>query len=350
MSAQLGAIHVGSPLGLEWVQTIHFHNFEGLPRTGEGVDSPEFTCFGEKMKLVLYPSGHDSTDRATEVAVKRLTQSKIVVYIRITAKRTKEKGGDCVIARFNARNERDCSVNSSGTPFFYVRNHVSAMLTNGTLVLEVLVSLGSRYIHYMEAVKQQNLSSKCNMRKMFLSQNHADVAFKVGDEIFPAHMAILECVAPELAELCESYSTTNPMPIDDVEPGIFKAMLGFVYGMDIDVDWKDQASYLFDPSKNKESILRVSGKYGMVSMKEEAEIGYLRFLELKVDNAIEHLLFADCLNLTYVKNAVIDFIVENSEKVFESPAYVHITESNALICEIMLGLSKKLAGKKRKSY
>jgi hypothetical protein len=126
--------------------------------------------------------------------------------------------------------------------------------------------------------------------------------------------------------------------------------LGFVYGMDIDVDWKDQASYLFDPSKNKESILRVSGKYGMVSMKEEAEIGYLRFLELKVDNAIEHLLFADCQNLTYVKNAVIDFIVENSEKVFESPAYVHITESNALICEIMLGLSKKLAGKKRKSY
>ena len=42
---------------------------------------------------------------------------------------------------------------------------------------------------------------------------------------------------PELAELAEPYHTTNPIPIEDVEPDIFDTMLKHVYGKDIDVPY-----------------------------------------------------------------------------------------------------------------
>jgi hypothetical protein len=41
---------------------IHFHDFENLPHaSGESVESPEFTCAGEKWKLVLYPGGRETS-------------------------------------------------------------------------------------------------------------------------------------------------------------------------------------------------------------------------------------------------------------------------------------------------
>jgi speckle-type POZ protein len=113
----------------------------------------------------------------------------------------------------------------------------------------------------------------------------ADVLFKVKDQVFPAHRVILKFRAPELAELCETSDRTKPMPVEDVEPDVFKAMLGFVYGIDIDeAEWKSQAEYLLDPTKQSESILRAACKYGISSLKSEAEIWFIRVLKLEADN------------------------------------------------------------------
>lgn len=45
--------------------------------------------------------------------------------------------------------------------------------------------------------------------------------------------AILECFAPELAELSESFDKHHPMPIEDVDPQTFQLMLGHVYDKSI---------------------------------------------------------------------------------------------------------------------
>jgi hypothetical protein len=54
--------------------------------------------------------------------------------------------------------------------------------------------------------------------------------------------------------------------------------------------------------------------------------------------------------LPHVKNAAIDYIVQNSEDVFSSRSYRLFTESNSLMSEVMLALYTKLSGKKRKCY
>lgn len=37
-------------------------------------------------------------------------------------------------------------------------------------------------------------------------------------EIIHSHRLIINCQKPDLSELCETYSDTNPMPIEDVDP------------------------------------------------------------------------------------------------------------------------------------
>jgi speckle-type POZ protein len=187
------------------------------------------------------------------------------------------------------------------------------------------------------------------MVSLFQSNDYADVSFEVKGQVFLAHKAILKCKAPDLAELCETYGTTNPMPIEDVEPRIFKDMLGFVYGVDIDAaEWKSQLGYLLDPTKQSKSILRAACKYGISSLKSEAEIWYLKLLKLEVDRVIDNLLFADANNLPYVKEAAMDFIVINSEDVFASNSFQYLQESKPLLCEVLFALSRRLSGKKRK--
>lgn len=96
---------------------------------------------------------------------------------------------------------------------------------------------------------------------MFLDGDNSDVAFNVKGQIFPAHKVILKCHASDLFELCEANDIENPMPIDDVELEVFQVKR---------FKWKAQTTYLLDPSKHRQSILRAAGKYGMTSLRETA--------------------------------------------------------------------------------
>jgi hypothetical protein len=180
----------------------------------------------------------------------------------------------------------------------------------------------------------------------------SDVAFKVIDHIFPAHCIciILKCFAPHLAELVETYDTTNPMPIEDVDPDTFKIILGVVYGASVTVEeWKAQSKYLIDPSTRGKSILFAAHKYGIISLRIEAEEWYLKFTRLAADNVIDNLLYADGNHFCLIKKAAMDFIVENSDEVVSSKHYKNLLQSPSLLSDVVMALSKKLsADKKRK--
>ena len=215
------------------------------------------------------------------------------------------------------------------------------VLKNGTLCLEVYIKVDPQY--RLAEVKSQPTYDNENMLQVFLNNDHADVAFKVGREIFPAHRVILKCQAPDLAELCETFDTTNPMPVDDVEPDIFRFMLSIVYGKKVDKDeWKTRAS-------NLQSILRAAGKYGFSSLKSVAEAWYMKILKLEVDNVIDELLYADANNLLVVKRAVMDFITDNAEEVIATESFQLLSESPQLMKEVMKSMANHISTlKKRK--
>ena len=69
--------------------------------------------------------------------------------------------------------------------------------------------------------------------------------------------------------------------------------------------------------ENSKKIIDACDKYGVVHLKLEAEACYVNSTTISVDNMIDNLLYADSKNCALLKEAVIDFVVENSKDVLK---------------------------------
>eukprot|EP00956_Cyclotella_meneghiniana_P035239 scaffold112864_cov83-Cyclotella_meneghiniana.AAC.2 len=349
-----GAVHVGIPpaeFSLEDIQIVHFHDFLDLTKTkNEAVYSPEFSCAGHKWMLKVYPGGEsESEDKMIAVYLISMSPSKVAASFAIKIKKGSGHNLDQSRGEFGDYDNFTKYV-SWGWPDYISRDDISwysdRILQNGTLTFEVRIRPHSNY--YCNSDTRQSRPSD-EILKQFLNREDADLAFKVGADIFPAHRIIIRCFAPELAELSETFDIDNPMPIDDVEPSTFKDMLSTVYGARIDAEtWKRNSPYLLDPAFCEKSILRAANKYGFSSLRAGAEAWYMKFLELEVNNVIDNLLHADGNNMKSLKKAAMTFIVENSEEVITSESYKYLAKSPDLLSEVVFALSKKLSTTKKR--
>jgi hypothetical protein len=156
--------------------------------------------------------------------------------------------------------------------------------------------------------------------RMFMDENSSDVKFVVGEnlqsdtdaaappQIFHSHRFILEECAPALADLCETNENCDGghaiVPIDGINPEVFHRLLYHVYGGKI-TDWTGCAKDMID----------VAEKFNLAQLKLEAEDAYAISADITVDNLLYHILYADTRNCTALKDAVIDFILDNEEEV-----------------------------------
>ena len=100
----------------------------------------------------------------------------------------------------------------------------------------------------------------------------------------------------------------NVVPITNVKPDIFRHVLYYVYGGNVsDEELKANAKDLID----------AADKFGIVSLKLEAEACYVKSITISVHNLMDNLLYADSKNCALLKEAVIDFMVENGQGVLE---------------------------------
>jgi len=166
------------------------------------------------------------------------------------------------------------------------------------------------------------------MHKTFLDEKSADVVFEVSgsDEVrsvgnkrakkcptvFHAHRFILQECASTLADLCTRVDLT-PVPITDVKPDIFRHVLYYVYGGKLtDEDFL---------KTNAKEILDAADKYGVANLKLEAEECYVRSTVITLDNVMDNILYADSKNCPLLKEATMDFIVENREEAIEKLSF-----------------------------
>ncbi|KAL7548116.1 hypothetical protein ACHAWF_011407 [Thalassiosira exigua] len=167
----------------------------------------------------------------------------------------------------------------------------------------------------------QNPLSRRILNK-FMDEVSADVVFEIsrGDisgnpwkkrakaspTTFHAHRFILRECSPVLAELCNSEEGLTPIPLDNVKPDIFVHLLFYAYGGKVDdADLEEKAKDIID----------AADKFGVVDLKLEAEACYVRKTEIDVENMLENLLYAESRNCALLKEAVMDFIVENGDEV-----------------------------------
>jgi hypothetical protein len=141
--------------------------------------------------------------------------------------------------------------------------------------------------------------------------------------------------------MCEAFSKTTPMPINDVEPAVFETMLATFHGKYIAPEiWK----------ANSEALLKASGKYGFSKVKSEAEVWYTSSLHLTVENVIDEFLKADGNNFACVREATLKFIAKHGEEVTSTDSFARLHESLPLMKEVMAAVAQNSKKRKRNDY
>ena len=308
---------------------VHFHGFSDLDSTkGTGIDSNPFDCFNHKWSVKLCPGGaFTAEDGMVSVFLKHLSKNEVTVYFNMMIR---DSEGN-IIKETTSTSSKTFVTETRGLGWsdFIERSVLlkPVNLSNGTLTIEVQMKLD-------ESKSQLNFVPKNpfanNMLKLLLDEDTADVLFGVSGEQFHAHRVVLKAGAPELARLCEDTDETTPVIIPDVEPKVFKMLLKYVYGGEVEADWKTDAKKYLD----------AADKYGIIGLKVEAEALYVTYHNFTVDNAVEDLLYADGKNYPLLREAAMKFIMENAKEVIESSSFENVLMTKEITKEIMRGMAK----------
>jgi len=309
---------------------VCFHGFADLTTTrGEGVISPEFSCFGHQWTLEIYPGGtseshgdEDSDEGYVTVFLENESRNSIKIEWACSVR---DATGKEVVREEPETNEFDAVSNSPKNTWGYTdfakRSTLMKLLVQGTLVVEVRMKLPSTGINTTQFIPENPFNN--NMLELFMDEESADVVFEIGGEQqtkgkrkraktsttnFHAHRLILKKNASTLYEMCKSDGEEGitTVSITDVKPKIFKHMIHYTYGGKLSED---------DLNNNAKEIINACDKYGVVNLKLEAEAAYVKTTEITKDNMMDNLLYADSKNLALLKEAVMDFILENKHSI-----------------------------------
>lgn len=197
-------------------------------------------------------------------------------------------------------------------------------IEQNALVIEVFMMPASHTFH---AYLPTNPSACKIVQDLFNDKKFADIIFEVGEGIktsdanesknmpssikYYAHRIIIEKAAPLLAEFCVSDEFPSLVKLEDVSPAVFEDLLRYVYGIGLrEHDGKGI-------SHTKE-IIEIADKYGVTNLKLHAEAYYVSSLILDSNNLMENIHFAQAKNCALLREAVIDYIVENMATTVEN--------------------------------
>jgi CMP-N-acetylneuraminic acid synthetase len=68
---------------------------------------------------------------------------------------------------------------------------------------------------------------------------------------------------------------------------------------------------------HSKEIINAANRYGVANLKLEAEASLVEGTTFSLDNVMEHLIYADSMNCALLKEAAMDYILENKAEVLE---------------------------------
>jgi len=326
--------HVGTaPPGYnqqEWVtHTVHWHDFPSLSlEQDESVDSPEFMLLGNQWRVELSPGGHASAVEG-RVSLYLSNMSDKAIDIQFGFSVNDENGKQVYVERSaTPHNFAPVGYRSSlGFTNFAKRSKLMRSLVKGTLIIEVHMKLAKPTKSVPPPFIPENPLTKM-IQGLFLDEKSSDIIFEVAEGkgknsamkvaktasvSFPAHRLIVENCSSIFAELCESHGdSTTPIQINDVTPDIFRLLLSYIYGRKLSED---------DMVLHARDIIDAADKYGVVNLKLEAEASFVVGATFTIENVMELLLYAESKNCALLKEASMDYIVENKAEVIKKLSF-----------------------------
>ena len=354
-------LHVGTPPGQlsggplsNWViRKVHFHGFAELPtNSGTGVRrvrTPEFSCFGHRWEVIIYPEGlaglggegEPLEGYAAFFLFHKSSESIEACYKVVMKHPTDQSKTICVGDPMSTIGAEGSGENARGKADFAKSEGMLEYLNNGTLTLEI----------HLRTNKQPESTRfapsnpfNCNMLKGFNNEEKSDVKFEVGGEVesapdrckrakttattFHAIHAILDLNAPALADMCKP-GDEAAVSINGVEPDIFRMLLYFCYGgMVSDVEL----------GANAKAIIDAADRFGIVNLKLQAEVVLAEQTEITVDNMLDNLLYANSKNLAHFQEKIMDFVAENGDKIVGNVSFSSVP--GELITDILTAFSR----------
>ena len=120
------------------------------------------------------------------------------------------------------------------------------------------------------------------------------------------------------------------VPINDVQHEIFRYLLLYIYGGKISEE---------DLKQNAKDIIDACNKYGVVGLKLEAEAYYVNSTAITVDNMMDNLLYADSKYCALLKEAVIDFAIENGQDIIGKVSFDNVPGS--MMTDLLTAVTRK---------
>ena len=133
----------------------------------------------------------------------------------------------------------------------------------------------------------------------------SDVDFIVNGEKIPAHTFIIQESSPVLAAMFQhdmTESTSRTVVVDDIEPVVFRQMLQYLYTGNL------------GPKMSIESLFIAADKYQVDKLKDLCS-SFL-FDDIKVENAVSHLVLAYLHSDEWLQEDCIEFIVNKKQEFF----------------------------------
>jgi len=311
---------------------VCFHGFADFS-LDDDVHSPEFTCFGHAWGLQTLINGIDSSVQVVLLNMSDDDESiDIEYYFSVRNLARKE------VAHCDPQTETFTCCSSSGSGWcwgeadFSQRSTLIDALVEGTLTIEVWMreTLPSNVSPTPFFIPENPLSK--NILKKFMDAESADVTFEVTSEdvqgrrshkrakasptVFHAHCLILQDNASTLAELCRPRrEEVTIIQITDIRPSVFRLLLYYSYGGKLSKE---------ELKANARDLIDAADKYGIASLKLEAEASYVQLTVLTIDNVLEHLLYAHSKNCALLKEAVMDFILEHREGILGRVSFADV--------------------------
>ena len=336
-------LDVGKPSssGVSWESfKILFHRFAALPSAvGQITYSPKFSCNGHEWRLLIYPGG-DSQASAEYVSL----FLQLCSGGHATASYELSILDKCqnTIINYNAIDDRFVGAAARGWKEYCKRSDILNTHIDDDGTLAIVVAMKKDAASPPPFLPSNPMSGM--ITGIFLDEETADVCFEVrGAEdnrddaaplpvTFHAHSFILKICAPMLASLFDSDDEKiETVSIIDVKPVIFRHLLHYVYGGSL----PDREMKIYS-----KDIVNAADKYAIVNLKLEAEAAYVKSTKIKLDNAMDNLLFADAVNLALLKEVVMDYLVENYDEAIRSLSFADAP--GYLMKDLMVAFGRKM--------
>jgi len=334
--------HVGTALPgyhQDWVtHTIHWHGFASLSTLrGVGVASPEFMLLGNQWRLRIYPGGDEiAAEGLMSIDLWNKSNKAIDAEYGFSVN---DGNGKQVVYRQSEGPEHFAPMDDDGDDYdeddywgfsdFALRSDLMSSLVNGTLVIQVCMKMAEPTKSVPPPFIPENPLTKM-IQGLFLNDKYSDIVFEVGGDqrkdnakkvaktapvSFPAHRLIVENCSSIFAELCELHDDCTTIQINDVTPDIFRVLLSYMYGGKVSED---------DMVLHARAIIDAADKYGAVNLKLEAEASLVEGTTFTIENVMELLLYADSKNLALLKEAAMDYMMENRDEVLEKLSFTDV--------------------------